>query len=59
MKKAEQVGKVDPEPAVKTAGVDSATHKSIVPFHHHEPLALEALHTLPDISAYSPSPNAP
>jgi hypothetical protein len=45
MKKPKQVGQVDPKPAVKTTGIDSPVDERIVPFHHHEPFALETLHT--------------
>lgn len=47
MKKAEQVGKIDPKPAVKTAGVYASVHEGVVPLNHHEPFALEALHKSP------------
>ena len=47
MKKTEEVGQINPEPAIETAGVYSPAHEGIVTFHHHKPSALEALHTCP------------
>jgi hypothetical protein len=52
MKKSEQIGEVDPKPAVEAAGIDSAIDERVVPFHHHEPFALETLHTLPVFPAH-------
>jgi len=44
MKKAEQVGKVDPKPAIQTAGIDSPVHQSIVTLDHHETFASQTVH---------------
>jgi hypothetical protein len=52
MEKPEQVGEINPESAVDAAGVDPSVHEGIVPLHHHESFALEALHTYPVVSAY-------
>jgi hypothetical protein len=52
MKKAKQVGQIDPEPAIKATGIDSPVDEGIVPFDHHEPFALETLHISPVLSAY-------
>jgi hypothetical protein len=47
MKKAKEVGKIDPKPAVEAPGVNSPVHKGVVPLDHHEPFAFEALHKSP------------
>jgi hypothetical protein len=52
MKKPEQIGKIDPEPAVEAASIDSSVEESIVSLHHHKPFALEALHTFPALPVY-------
>jgi len=44
MKKAEQVGKVDPKPAVQTAGIESPIHQRIVTLDHHEALTSQTMH---------------
>lgn len=44
MKESEQIRKINPESAIQTARVESAVHQRIVPLHHHEPLAFEAMH---------------
>jgi len=44
MKKAEQVGKVDPKPAIQTAGIDSPIHQRIVTLDHHETFASQTVH---------------
>ena len=44
MKKAEQVGKVDPKPAVQTAGIESPIHQRIVTLDHHEALTSQTVH---------------
>jgi hypothetical protein len=46
MKEAEQVSKVDPEPAIQTAGIKSPIHQRIVTFDHHEALTFQAVHRL-------------
>jgi hypothetical protein len=52
MKKSEEVGQIDPEPAIKAASVYPPVDEGIVAFHKHEPFALEALHTFPVLSGY-------
>jgi hypothetical protein len=47
MEKAKQVGQIDPKPAIEAACVNSSVHERVVPLEHHEPFALEALHTSP------------
>jgi len=44
MKKAEQVGKVDPKTAIQTAGIESPIHQRIVTLDHHEALTSQAVH---------------
>jgi len=44
MKKAEQVGKIDPKPAIQTAGIDSPIHQRIVTLDHHETFASQTVH---------------
>jgi len=44
MKEAEQVGKVDPEPAIQTTGIESPIHQRIVTLDHHEALTSQTVH---------------
>jgi hypothetical protein len=52
MKKSEEIGQINPEPAIETASVQPPIDESIVALHQHEPFALEALHTFPVLSGY-------
>jgi hypothetical protein len=52
MKKPEEVGQINPESAIEASGVDSAVDEGVVAFDHHEPSALETLHTYPALSDY-------
>src|SRR3970282_1841153 len=44
MEKAEQVGKIDPEPAIQTAGIESPIYQRIVTLDHHESLTSQTVH---------------
>jgi hypothetical protein len=44
MKKTKQVGKVDPKPAIQTAGIESAIHQRIVTLDHHAALTSQTVH---------------
>ena len=44
MKETEQIRKVDPEPAIQTAGIESPIHQRIVTFDHHEALTSQTVH---------------
>jgi hypothetical protein len=44
MKEAEQVGKINPEPAIQTTGVEASIHQRIVTLDHHESLASQTVH---------------
>jgi hypothetical protein len=44
VEEAQQVGQVEPEPAVQAAGIETAVDQGIVPLDHHEPLAFQAMH---------------
>lgn len=50
MKKSKEVGQINPEPTIEASSVDSAIEEGVVAFDHHEPSALEALHTCPTLS---------
>lgn len=52
MKKAEEVGQINPESAIEAPSVNSTVDEGVVAFHEHEPLALETLHTFPVFSDY-------
>lgn len=47
MEKSEHICEIDPEPAIQAPGVESFIHEGIVPLHHHEAFAFEALHPVP------------
>ena len=44
MKEAEQVGKIDPEPTIQAAGIESPIHQRIVTLDHHEALTSQTVH---------------
>ena len=44
MKETEQICKVNPEPAIQTAGIESPIHQCIVTFDHHEALTSQTVH---------------
>lgn len=50
VKEAKKVGQINPESAIEASGIDSAVEEGVVAFDHHEPSALEALHTCPTLS---------
>ena len=52
MKKAEEVGQINPKPAIDATSVNPAIDEGIVAFYQHKPFALEALHTFPVLSDY-------
>jgi hypothetical protein len=52
MKKPEEVGQINPEPAIEAACVNPTIDEGIVAFHQHKPFALETLHTFPVLSDY-------
>jgi hypothetical protein len=44
VKEPEEIGKIDPEPAIQTSGVEASIHERVVPLDHHEPFALQTIH---------------
>lgn len=44
MEEAEQVGKIDPKPAIQTAGIEPPIHQCIVTLDHHEAFTSQAVH---------------
>jgi len=44
MKEAKQIGKVNPEAAIQTAGIESPIHERIMTLDHHEALAFQTIH---------------
>jgi hypothetical protein len=44
MKKAKKIGKVDPEPAIHTAGIETSIHQRIVTLDHHETFTSQTMH---------------
>jgi hypothetical protein len=44
MEEAEQIGKVDPEPAIQTTGIQSPVHQCIVTLDHHKALTFQTVH---------------
>lgn len=52
MEKPEEVGQINPEPAIETARVNPTIDEGIMALHQHKTLALEALHTCPVLSDY-------
>jgi hypothetical protein len=44
VEKTKQVGKVNPKPAIQTAGIESSIHQRIVAFDHHESLTSQTMH---------------
>ena len=44
MEESEQVGEIDPESTIQTTGVETTIHERVMPLHHHEPFAFQAMH---------------
>jgi hypothetical protein len=44
MEEAEQISKVDPEPAIQTTGIQSPVYQRIVTLDHHKALTFQAVH---------------
>ncbi len=44
MEKSEQVGEIDPKSTIQTTGVEPTIHERVMPLHHHEPFAFQAMH---------------
>src|SRR5207237_4973213 len=44
VEETEQVGKIDPKPAIQTAGIESPIHQRIVTLDHHEAFASQTVH---------------
>jgi hypothetical protein len=45
VKKSKEIGEIDPKSAVETASIEPPVHERIVPLDHHEPLALQTIHS--------------
>jgi hypothetical protein len=50
MKKPQDIGEINPKPAVQTARKEPPIHERIVPLDHHEPFAFQATHTIASTS---------
>ena len=46
VKEPEYVHEVKPESAIEAFGVEVFRHRSVMPFHHHQPLTPETFHDL-------------
>jgi hypothetical protein len=44
VEESKKIGKVNPEPAVKTACIEPPIHERIVTLNHHEAFALKTIH---------------
>jgi hypothetical protein len=44
VEKTEQIGKIDPKPAIQTAGIEPPIHQRIVTFNHHETVTSQTVH---------------
>jgi hypothetical protein len=44
VEEAEQIGKVDPEPAIQTTGIKPPVYQRIVTLDHHKALAFQTVH---------------
>ncbi len=44
MKESEQVGEVYPKSTIQTTGIEPAIHERVMPLHHHESFAFQAVH---------------
>jgi len=53
MKEAEQIRKVDPEPAIQTASIESPVHQRIVTFNHHKAFTSQTVHGSADPQTFS------
>jgi hypothetical protein len=44
VEETEQVGKIDPKPAIQTAGIEPPIHQRIVTLNHHEAVTSQTVH---------------
>jgi hypothetical protein len=44
MEEAEQIGKVNPKPAIQTTSIESPIHQRIVTLNHHEAITSQTMH---------------
>jgi hypothetical protein len=44
VEEAEQVGKVNPKPAIQTTGIEPPIHQRIVTLNHHEAVTSQTMH---------------
>jgi hypothetical protein len=44
MKESEQIGEIDPESAIQATGIETPIHERVMPLHHHESFAFQAVH---------------
>jgi hypothetical protein len=44
MEEAEQIGKVNPKPAIQTTSIESPIHQRIVTLNHHESITSQTMH---------------
>ena len=47
MKESEQIGEIDPESAIQATGIETPIHERVMPLHHHESFAFQAVHRPP------------
>jgi hypothetical protein len=51
----QEIGQVKPEPAIQAAGAETAIEQRVMPLHHHEPFAFEAIHSSISSMAWLPA----
>jgi hypothetical protein len=47
VKKAKQIGKVNPKPTIQASSIEPSIHQGVMTLDHHEPFAFEAIHPPP------------
>jgi hypothetical protein len=50
MEEPKEIGQIDPESTIQTSGIETSIHQRVMPLDHHEPFALQTIH-----SRYRPS----
>ena len=45
VKEAQQVGQIEPEPAIETSRIETPIDERIMPLDHHKPFAFHAMHS--------------
>ncbi len=46
MKKAQEIGQIQPEPAIEAPGIEPSAEQCVMPLNHHVAVALQTMHSI-------------